>query len=208
MERFIADLVHGLDSGKLNRREFCETVALAAAVYGAGEAAQAQASRGFKVIGINHMSYTCPDYLKARDWYASVLNMKSEQTRDDGNRANMMFGPEQGKGGTFLVARTPKSVASGATGIKPGVEAVIDHVCYTVPNWDEARVRANAEGQRARGVRARRQPACLRSLQLRCSARIRGRRKRVQALKGRRQWKDSSQSTSMTISTARSTAAG
>ena len=83
----------------------------------AGEAAQAQASRGFKVIGINHMSYTCPDYLKARDWYSSVLNMKSEQTRDDGNRANMMFGPEQGKGGTFLVARTPKSVASGATGI-------------------------------------------------------------------------------------------
>ena len=36
------DLVHGLDNGKLNRREFCETVALAAAIYGAGEAAQAQ----------------------------------------------------------------------------------------------------------------------------------------------------------------------
>ena len=148
MERFIADLVHGLDNGKLNRREFCEMVALAAAIYGAGEAAQAQASRGFKVIGINHMSYTCPDYLKARDWYASVLNMKSEQTRDDGNRANMMFGPDQGKGGTFLVARTPKSVASGATGMtKPGVEAVIDHVCYTVPNWDEARVRANLKAK-------------------------------------------------------------
>jgi hypothetical protein len=97
MERFIADLVQGLDSGKIDRREFCKAVALAAVVYGAGDAAQAQAQRGFKIIGINHMSYTCPDYAKARDWYASVLNMKSEATRDDGKRANLMFGPEPGK---------------------------------------------------------------------------------------------------------------
>ncbi len=42
MERFIADLVQGLDSGKIDRREFCKSVALAAAVYGAGDAAQTQ----------------------------------------------------------------------------------------------------------------------------------------------------------------------
>src|SRR5216683_4947723 len=57
MERFIADLVQGLDGGKIDRREFCKSVALAAAVYGAGDAAQAQVQRGFKIIGINHMSY-------------------------------------------------------------------------------------------------------------------------------------------------------
>lgn len=142
MERFIDGLVQGLDSGTIDRREFCQAVALAAAVYGAGDAAQAQAQRGFKLIGINHMSYTCPDYAKARDWYASVLNMKSEDTRDDGKRANLMFGPEQGRGGSFLVARTPGNVASGSAGVKPGAQAVIDHVCYTVANWDEARVRA------------------------------------------------------------------
>jgi catechol 2,3-dioxygenase-like lactoylglutathione lyase family enzyme len=149
MERFIADLVQSLDSGKIDRREFCQAVALAAAVYGAGDAAQAQAQRGFKVIGINHMSYTCPDYRKARDWYASVLNMKSEDTRDDGKRSNLMFGPEQGKGGSFLVARNPGNIASGASGPKPGAQAVIDHICYTVPNWDEARVRATL---RAKGL--------------------------------------------------------
>jgi catechol 2,3-dioxygenase-like lactoylglutathione lyase family enzyme len=147
MERFIADLVQGLDSGRIDRREFCKTVALAAAVYGAGEAAQAQAQRGFKIIGINHMSYTCPDYLKARDWYASVLNMKSETTRDDGKRANLMFGPEPGKGGSFLVTRSPSNVASGSAGVRPGAEAVIDHVCYTISNWDEARVRATLEAK-------------------------------------------------------------
>ncbi len=41
MERFIADLVQGLDNGQIDRREFCKTVALAAAVYGGGDAAQA-----------------------------------------------------------------------------------------------------------------------------------------------------------------------
>jgi len=147
MERFIAGLVESLDSGSLDRREFCQAVALAAAVYGAGDAAQAQAQRGFKIIGINHMSYTCPDYAKARDWYTSVLNMKNENTRDDGKRANLMFGPEPGKGGSFLVARTPGNVASGSAGVKPGAEAVIDHVCYTVPNWDEARVRATLKAK-------------------------------------------------------------
>jgi catechol 2,3-dioxygenase-like lactoylglutathione lyase family enzyme len=142
MERFIAGLVQGLDSGKIDRREFCRSVALAAAVYGAGEAAQAQAQRGFKIIGINHISYTCPDYTKARDWYASVLDMKSENTHDDGKRANLMFGPEPGKGGSFPVARNPDNVAVGSAGARPGPEAVIYHICYTVSNWDEGRVRA------------------------------------------------------------------
>src|SRR5262249_48791786 len=59
MERFIADLVKDFESGKVDRREFCQTVALAAAVYGMGEAAHAQANRGFKMIGINHISYSC-----------------------------------------------------------------------------------------------------------------------------------------------------
>jgi len=147
MERFIAALVQGLDSGRIDRREFCKSVALAAVVYSAGDAAQAQVQRGFKIIGINHMSYTCPDYAKARDWYASVLNMKTEAARDDGKRANLMFGPEPGKGGSFLVTRNPGSVASGSAGAKAGGEAVIDHVCYTIPNWDEARVRATLEAK-------------------------------------------------------------
>jgi len=157
MERFIADLIEGLDSGAIDRREFCKAVALAAAVYGAGDAARAQPQRGFKIIGINHISYTCPDYAKARDWYASVLNMKSSDTRDDGKRANMMFGPEPGKGGSFLVARTDGNAASGSlvtraggnAGATPRPAAVIDHICYTIPNWDEARVRATL---RAKGL--------------------------------------------------------
>jgi len=41
MERFIADLVKSFESGKIDRRQFCETVSIAATVFAAGGAAQA-----------------------------------------------------------------------------------------------------------------------------------------------------------------------
>jgi hypothetical protein len=85
MERFIADLVKNYENGKVDRREFCKTVALAATVYAAGDAANSQAPRGLKMIGINHVSYTCPDYAKARDWYASVLGMERTPGRTTAN---------------------------------------------------------------------------------------------------------------------------
>src|SRR5205807_8620656 len=112
MEKFIADLVKNYESGKVDRREFCKTVALAATVYAAGDAAQAQAPRGFKMIGINHISYTCPDYTKVRDFYISHLGMQNVAKADNGRRANLMFGPEPGKGGSFVVARNAATTAT------------------------------------------------------------------------------------------------
>ena len=41
MERFIADLVRNFESGRINRRQFCEAVTLAATVYASGDAAKA-----------------------------------------------------------------------------------------------------------------------------------------------------------------------
>src|SRR5450631_3269220 len=70
-----------------------------------GGSAQAQATRGFKVIGVNHLSYTCPDYTRARDFQINVFGLENAPGHDDGKRANLMFGPEPGKGGTFIVAR-------------------------------------------------------------------------------------------------------
>jgi len=51
-------------------------------------------------------------------------------------RANLAFGPEPDKGGNFVVVHNP-----GANPPKP-TQAVIDHVCYTISNWDEGKVRA------------------------------------------------------------------
>ena len=41
MERFIANLVKDFERGTIDRRQFCEGVALAATVFAAGSAAQA-----------------------------------------------------------------------------------------------------------------------------------------------------------------------
>jgi len=133
MERFIADLVSSYQSGKIDRRQFCETVALAATVYAAGDAAYAAPSSGFKMLGVNHISYACSDYKVARDWYAKVFNTKIYNDKGMG-RANLAFGgAEPGKGGAFIITRN-----FGANE-KPA-QAVVDHVCYTVANWDDTRV--------------------------------------------------------------------
>ncbi len=132
MERHIDALIKDLESGKINRREFCEAVAIAAAMFAASGPANAAAPRGFKVIGINHLTYDCADYRKARDFYTSVFGMQT--LKDDGRtHANLGFGPAQGQGGSFLTVRNAPANAP-----KPG--ATIDHVCYTIPNWDEGKV--------------------------------------------------------------------
>jgi catechol 2,3-dioxygenase-like lactoylglutathione lyase family enzyme len=147
MERFIADLVRKFETGTISRRDFCEGVALAAIVHAAGGAeANAAQSRGLKMLGVNHLSYACPDYRKARDFYSSVLGM--EQLKDDGkSRVNLAFGPAPGKGGSFIVAR------NAAANPPAPARAVIDHVCYTISNWDDARVNAGlkAKGQNPTG---------------------------------------------------------
>jgi len=147
MERFIADLVRKFETGTISRRDFCEGVALAAIVYAAGGAdANAAPASGLKMLGVNHISYTCPDYRQARDFYSSVLGM--EKLKDDGKtRVNLAFGPQPGKGGSFIVAR------NAAANAPAPARAVVDHVCYTIPNWNDARVNAalKAKGQNPTG---------------------------------------------------------
>ena len=136
MEKFIDGLIRDFESGKLGRREFCQILGIATAIYAAGgpRANAAPDGRGFKALGINHVSYQCPDYRKARDFYASMFGMQVLNDKGKG-RANLAFGPELGKGDNFLVIHNP-----GANPPKP-TEAVIDHVCFTVSNWDEGKVR-------------------------------------------------------------------
>ncbi len=70
MERFIEKLIGQFENGEIGRREFVQTVGIAAAVYAAGGAeANAAPASGFTGIGVNHISYSCPDYTKARDFY-------------------------------------------------------------------------------------------------------------------------------------------
>jgi catechol 2,3-dioxygenase-like lactoylglutathione lyase family enzyme len=151
MERFIADLVKRFESGQLDRRDFCQGVALAATVAAAGPANAQTAGTGFKVLGINHLSYTCPDYTKARDFYTSVFGLENVKEDDKAKRANLNFGPAPGKGGSFMIPRTARTPANP----RPPSEALVDHICFTMSNWNEDAVRAamKAKGHEISGGR-------------------------------------------------------
>lgn len=141
MEKFIDGLIRDFDSGKIGRREFCQTVGLAAAVYASGAEAAAP-RRGFTMLGVNHLSYSCPDYRVARDFYASVFGMQPMNDKGMG-RANLAFGPEVGKGGNFLVVHNP------GRNPPPPSQSIVDHVCFTISNWNEAAIRSELK---AKGV--------------------------------------------------------
>jgi catechol 2,3-dioxygenase-like lactoylglutathione lyase family enzyme len=135
MERFIADLVRDFEAGHVSRRQFCETVAVAATVYAAGEAAaNAAPAQGMKAIAINHISYACPDYRPARDFYRDTFGMEVVPKSDNGKQAHLHFGPGLGQGGTSLIVRNGKTESNA--------KATVDHICYTISNWDEAKIRA------------------------------------------------------------------
>lgn len=161
MESFIAKVLKDFENGKMSRRQLIQTVAVAATVYGAGEeAANAAPANGFKTIAVNHLSYSCPDYTIARDFYASLMGMENLPEKDSGNQAYLTFGPREG-GGWLLprgfqdtskpnpFAAPAPAAAAGARGARgggaaaaparPPVKAVIDHIAYTVSNFDKTR---------------------------------------------------------------------
>lgn len=160
MENFIAKVLNDFETGKLSRRQLIHTVAVAAAVYGAGEeAANAAPSSGFKTIAVNHISYQCPDYTKARDFYAALMGMENLPEHDNGQQAYLAFGPREG--GCWLLPRGANDIkgpnplaaprgngaganrgANNAQPQRPPVTALIDHIAYTVANFDKERAEA------------------------------------------------------------------
>ena len=142
MERFIDRLIDEFDSGKLSRREFCETMAVATAVLASGgAAANAAPQRGFTMLGVNHISYQCPDYRVARDFYRDVFGMQVVNDKGMG-RANLAFGPAPDKGGNFLVVHNP------GNNPRPPTQGHVDHVCFTIANWNEPQIKAELAAQR------------------------------------------------------------
>ena len=143
MERFIADLVKRFETGNISRRDFCEGVALAATVYAAGATANAAPKRP-QDAGVNHISI--PARLPQGARFLQLRAGHGEMKDDGKARVNLAFGRAR-QGGSFIVAR---NVAANAPA---PARAVVDHVCYTLPNWDDARVNAalKAKGQNPTG---------------------------------------------------------
>jgi catechol 2,3-dioxygenase-like lactoylglutathione lyase family enzyme len=134
MESIIAKLLNDFERGRMNRRQLIQSIAAAAAVAGASAPASA-AGKGFQAVTVNHISYQVADYAKTRDFYVDLLGMKVSQ--DTGRQCNLSFGE------TFLLPRNARQ----------GVQTPhVDHVAYTIENWNQADVKAELE---RRGLTAR-----------------------------------------------------
>ncbi len=78
-----------------------------------------------KAIGINHISYLCPDYRKARDFYVDLLDLPV--SNDDGKQAYLWFGD------AFMAVRNNPGNAQ---------TAVIDYFAWNLADWNVDKVTA------------------------------------------------------------------
>jgi catechol 2,3-dioxygenase-like lactoylglutathione lyase family enzyme len=133
MEHLITKLLQNFERGKMTRRELIQSLALAATSASAASAAATAPAdvKGFKALAVNHISYEVADYAKTRDFYADLFGVKV--THDDGKQCFLSFGD------TFIIPRH-----------RPTGTSRIDHIAYTIDNWNRDAVEAELK---RRGLR-------------------------------------------------------
>ena len=136
MEHIIAKLLQDFEQGKMTRRQLVQSLAMAATAAAAASGTPAAAAEGkvFKATGFNHVSYQVADYKKSRDFYAGLFGMKV--TEDDGKQCRLVFGDN------MLIPRNRTPAGK------------VDHIAYTVANWDKEKDGVEAELNR-RGLKFR-----------------------------------------------------
>ena len=118
MESVISKLLQDFEHGKMNRRQLIQSLSLAAAAAAGIAPAARAAGKPLEALYVNHISYEVNDYKKVREFYVDLLGMKV--TEDDGKQCRLVFG------NNMLI---PRNRAGGGP-------AKVDHIAYTVTNWD------------------------------------------------------------------------
>jgi catechol 2,3-dioxygenase-like lactoylglutathione lyase family enzyme len=151
MEGFVAKFVHDYQKGKISRRALIETLTLAVTVGGVGRSARAAEQAGLDVALVNHISYTCPDFRRAADWYSMVFNL--DQIGATGRDVALPFGKKGDKPYgvtaedvplTHIICRTRSANAAAGDAATPrrAPRAVIDHIAITVADFERERAKA------------------------------------------------------------------
>jgi catechol 2,3-dioxygenase-like lactoylglutathione lyase family enzyme len=139
MEQIVTKLVSEFEQGKLSRRQLIKNLTLAVTAGSALSAVPAAAADDKMVpaIYINHVSYQVTDYTKTRDFYAGLFGMKVVE--DDGKtQCRLLFGDN------ILAVRN--------AGTRPDKKLGVDHIAYTIADWDAEKDAYLAEIKR-RGVK-------------------------------------------------------
>ena len=119
MQHIISRLLQDFERGKITRRQLIQTLAFTATA--ASTVATAEAAAPANATYINHVSMQVAEYTKTRDFYSGLFGMKV--TEDDGKtQCRLTFGDN------ILIARNASS--------RPGGKVGVDHIAYTLANWD------------------------------------------------------------------------
>jgi len=163
MEGFIATKLDDFAQGKISRRKLIETLTLAAtALYATEDAKAASPDPALKVALVNHVSYTCPNFKEAADWYSKVFNL--DQVGATKNDVALPFGKKGEKpyGVTandvplsYLIIRSRDANAPAGAGQEPRRKgrALVNHVGYTVADFDRDKARAELVSMGVKNVR-------------------------------------------------------
>ncbi len=120
MEKIVVELLDDFERGRITRRQLVQSLALGMM------APAAFAERGgFTAVSVNHISLQVADYRRTRDFYADLLGMKV--SNDTGKQVDLTFGD------TVLIARNATDA---------GAAPVVDHIAYSIGDWDRERVLA------------------------------------------------------------------
>ena len=183
MEGLVAQLLAKFEQGFITRRKLVETLAVAATTLYGGSKMPVSAAptsplaggRGtLRTLLVNHISYGCPDYRPARDFYADVMGMElvvpaanannncrpvTQATLTIGKRGELPAGTPSGVPNPFIIVRNGRGTQEAGGGIRggeamppPPVKATINHIAYTIADWDQKKV---LEILKKRGLRGR-----------------------------------------------------
>ncbi len=160
MEGFVAQKLNDFETGKISRRRLIETLTFAATTVYAADSATAQAESPLKAQLINHISYTCPDFKKAADFYSKVFNLDQVgMTQRDvvlpfGKKGDQPYNvTAKDVPLTHFVIRTRPANAPAPAAGAPQVQGVIDHVAYTIADFNRAQAKASLIAMGVKNVR-------------------------------------------------------
>jgi catechol 2,3-dioxygenase-like lactoylglutathione lyase family enzyme len=158
---FAATKLNEFEEGKISRRRLIESLTLAATTVAATGSAKAAEQVGVTASAINHVSYTCPNFKQAADWYSKIFNLEQVGVKD--TEITLPFGKmgEQPYGitakdvpPTFLLVRTRDANAPAANGQpRPRATNVVNHMAYTVADFEPNRVKAQLEAMGVKNIR-------------------------------------------------------
>jgi len=159
MEGFVAAKLDEFDRGKISRRRLIEALTLAATSAYAADGAKAEGS-ALKVALVNHISYSCPNFRQAGDWYSKVFNLEqvglkdTEVTLPFGNMGEHPYNvTAKDVPVTFIIARALDRPVNPRTAGRPKPEAVIEHIGYTVADFNRERAKAELIAMGVKNVR-------------------------------------------------------